>query len=63
MRKHSYKEPVFLFTSCSLRFAAYAGWFSAFGDKENTEKWLQITHVEWAKEFGAGRKHTFLAPL
>lgn len=37
-----YKEPVFLFTSCSLKFAAWAGWYSAFGDEENAEKWVHL---------------------
>lgn len=37
-KKKSYKNPVFLFTSCSLRFAAWAGWYSAFGDKEKSNK-------------------------
>ncbi|MEK7565748.1 MAG: hypothetical protein AAB506_01730 [Patescibacteria group bacterium] len=56
----SYKEPVFLFTSCSLRFAAWAGWYSALGDKENAEKWIHQAHSEWAKEIGAGRRYPFL---
>ena len=38
-KKKPYKEPVFLFTSGSLHFAAWAGWCSAFGDKNNAEKW------------------------
>ena len=55
-----YKEPVFLFTSCSLRFAAWAGWYSAFGVQENAEKWIHQAHTEWVKELGAGRKYDFL---
>lgn len=55
-----YKEPVFLFTSCSLRFAAWAGWYSALGDKKNTESWVHQAHSEWAKEIGACRQYSFL---
>lgn len=55
-----YKEPVFLFTSCSLRFAAWSGWYSAFGDKENAEKWIHQAHSEWVKELGTGHKYDFL---
>lgn len=58
-RKRPYKEPVFLFTSCSLRFAAFAGWYSAFGDSKNTENWVHQAYSEWAKEMGAGRKFSF----
>lgn len=36
--KKPYKEPVFLYTSGSLRFAAWAGWYSAFGDKELSDQ-------------------------
>lgn len=57
VKKHPYKEPVFLFTSCSLRHAAYAGWYSAFGDQEKTENWLHSAHAEWSKEIGAGRQY------
>lgn len=57
-----YKEPVFLFTSCSLRFAAWAGWYSALGDAENAEKWIHQAHSEWAKELGTGRRYPFLNP-
>lgn len=57
--KKSYKEPVFLFTSSSLRFAAYAGWYSAFGDKEKTEQFVHQVHTEWAKEIGATRRFDF----
>lgn len=56
----TYKEPVFLFTSSSLRFAAWAGWYSAFGQKEKCEKWIHQAHREWVKELGAGRKYSFL---
>lgn len=44
-RVSPYKEPVFLFTSCSLRFAAWAGWYSAFGDKKKTEQWIKQAHA------------------
>jgi len=54
-----YKEPVFLFTSCSLRFAAYAGWYSAFGEKEKAEQWIHEAYTEWVKELGAGRRFDF----
>ncbi len=54
-----YKEPVFLFTSCSLRFAAYAGWYSAFGEKEKAEQWIHQAYTEWTKELGAGRRFDF----
>lgn len=58
--EHSYKNPVFLFTSSSLRKAAFAGWFSALGDREETEKWIHAAHAEWSKELGAGRGYSFL---
>lgn len=54
-----YKEPVFLFTSSSMRLAAYAGWYSAFGDKEKTEQFVRSAYSEWAKEIGMGRKYLF----
>lgn len=58
--KKPYKEPVFLFTSSSLRFAAYAGWYSAFGDREKCDQWIHQAHREWVKELGAGRRYDFL---
>jgi len=58
--REPYKDPVFLFTSCSLRFAAYAGWYSAFGEKEKAEQWIHQAHTEWVKELGAGRRFGFL---
>lgn len=58
--KEPYQEPVFLFTSCSLRFAAWAGWYSAFGDKELSNQWRFQSFREWAKEVGAGRRYSFL---
>ena len=58
--KEPYKEPVFLFTSSSLRFAAYAGWYSAFGEIKKCEEWIHQAHREWVKELGAGRKYSFL---
>lgn len=57
--KEPYKEPVFLFTSSSLRFAAYAGWYSAFGEIKKCEEWIHQAHREWIKELGAGRKYSF----
>lgn len=59
-RKEPYKEPVFLYTSGSLRFAAWAGWYSAFGDKELSDQWRFQSFREWAKEIGAGRRYSFL---
>ena len=58
--KEPYKDPVFLFTSCSLRFAAWAGWHSAFGEIEETQQFIHQAHAEWAKELGAGRRFSFL---
>lgn len=55
-----YKEPVFLFTSSSMRQAAWAGWYSAFGDKEQAEQYVHSAHSEWVKELGAGRRYSFL---
>ena len=60
MAKKSYKEPVFLFTSSSMRQAAWAGWYSALGDKEKAEQYVRAAHAEWAKEVGAGRRFAFL---
>lgn len=58
-KKKSYKNPVFLFTSCSLRIAAWAGWYSAFGDIEKTEQLIHQAHTEWVKEIGATRRFDF----
>lgn len=58
--KKPYKEPVFLYTSGSLRFAAWAGWYSAFGKKELSEQWRFQSFREWSKEIGAGRRYSFL---
>lgn len=59
--KKPYKEPVFLFTSSSMRLAAYAGWYSALGDEENAEEFVREAYAEWAKEIGAGRRYDFLS--
>jgi len=59
--KKPYKEPVFLFTSSSMRQAAWAGWYSALGKKELTERYIHAAHSEWLKELGAGRRYNFLA--
>ena len=56
----TYKEPVFLFTSSSMRQAAWAGWYSAFGNKKQTERFVHSAHSEWLKELGAGRRYEFL---
>ena len=58
--KLPYKEPVFLFTSSSMRKAAYAGWYSALGDGKKAEEWVHQAYAEWAKEVGAGRKYNFI---
>ena len=59
MSKKPHKEPIFLFTSCSLRHAAWAGWYSALGDKENSEKFVHYAYAEWGKEIAAGRRFDF----
>jgi len=58
-----YKEPVFLFTSSSMRIAAYAGWYSALGDEKNAEAFVRQAYTEWAKEVGMGRKYGFVRPF
>jgi len=58
-QKEPCKEPVFLFTSSSMRQAAWAGWYSAQGDKENAEKFCHAAYAEWAKEISAGRRFAF----
>lgn len=59
MSKKSYKEPVFLFTSSSMRQAAWAGWYSALGNKENAERFIHGAYAAWSKEIAAGRKFDF----
>ncbi|MDO8505578.1 MAG: hypothetical protein Q7S48_03300 [bacterium] len=59
-RIKSYKEPVFLFTSGSLRFAAWAGWHAARGYAEQSERWAHQARTEWLKEMGTGRQFSFL---
>lgn len=59
-RNKSYKEPVFLFTSSSMRQAAWAGWYSALGNRELRERYIHAAHSEWIKELGAGRRYNFL---
>ena len=51
------------FTSCSLRHAAWAGWYSALGDKENAEKFIHYAYAEWGKEVAAGRRFGLLTDL
>ena len=58
-KKKSYKEPVFLFTSSSMRMAAWAGWYSALGEKDKTQKFIHYAYATWAKEISAGRKYDF----
>ncbi len=47
-QKASYKEPHF-FTSGSLRFAAWVGWYSALGDKKLAEDWEHQAY-KWVKK-------------
>ena len=54
--KKPYKEPVFLFTSSSMRLAAWAGWYSALGNKDESEAYVHMAHAEWSKELGLGRR-------
>lgn len=58
-RIKSYKEPVFLFTSSSMRKAAYAGWYSALGSEKEAEEFVHHAYAEWAKEISAGRRYSF----
>lgn len=51
---------MFLFTSSSMRQAAWAGWYSALGDQEQSEQFVHAAHAEWAKEVGAGHRFAFL---
>lgn len=55
----SYKEPVFLFTSSSMRKAAWAGWYSALGNKKEAEEFVHQSYADWAKEVSAGRRYSF----
>ena len=59
MSKKPYKEPVFLFTSSSLRHAAWAGWYSALGDKKNSETFVHYAYAEWGREIAMGRRFDF----
>jgi hypothetical protein len=59
MSQEPYKEPVFLFTSSSMRQAAWAGWYSAFGDEENAKKFVHYAYAAWGKEIAAGRRFDF----
>ncbi len=43
-----------------MRQAAWAGWYSALGNKEMAETYIHAAHSEWIKELGAGRKYGFL---
>ena len=58
--KPPYKEPVSLFTSSSMRMAAYAGWYSALGEEKEARTYVHEAYATWAKELGAGRKYGFL---
>lgn len=58
-KKKRYKEPVFLFTSSSMRKAAWAGWYSALGEKDKAEDFVHQAYAEWSKEVSAGRKYSF----
>lgn len=43
-----------------MRQAAWAGWYSALGNKELVERYIHTAHGEWVKELGAGRRYDFL---
>jgi hypothetical protein len=43
-----------------MRQAAWAGWYSALGNRKLAEKYIHAAHSEWIKELGAGRKYDFL---
>jgi hypothetical protein len=58
--KTSYKDPIFLFTSGSLRQAAWAGWYAALGDKKQAEGYKVAAMAEWTKEIGSIRGYSFL---
>lgn len=42
-----------------MRKAAWAGWYSALGNKEEAEKFIHEAYAEWAKEVSAGRRYDF----
>lgn len=42
-----------------MRQAAWAGWYSALGDKENAERFIHDAYATWGKEIAAGRKFDF----
>ncbi len=43
-----------------MRQAAWAGWYSALGNKGLAEKYIHAAHSEWIKELGTGRRYAFL---
>lgn len=59
-RRNTCKEPIFLFTSSSMRQVAWAGWHSALENRKLVEKYIHAAHSEWVKELGAGRRYDFL---
>jgi hypothetical protein len=59
-QKSSYKNPTLLFTSGALRYAAWAGWYSALGEKKLTEDWEHYAMAEYTKEIAAVRGYSFL---
>lgn len=59
-KKQPYKQPMLLFTSGSLRFAAWAGWYSALGEVEHAESWKIQAMKAHVQELGAGRQFLFL---
>lgn len=59
-QKSSYKSPEFLFTSGALRFAAWAGWHSAHGEKKLAEDWKLYAMSEFIKDISAGKGYSFL---
>ncbi len=59
MSKKPYKEPVFLFTSSSMRQAAWAGWYSALGDEEHANEFIHSAYATWGKEIATGHQFDF----
>jgi len=58
--KKSIQDPVHMYTSGSLRYAAYSGWYSALGDEKPMKQWQHQAHEEWIKEVSGYRKYDFM---
>ena len=58
--KKSIQDPVFMYTSGSLRYAVYLGWYSALGDEKLMKQWQHQAHEEWVKEVSGYRKYDFM---